>query len=173
MTWLRANVPLVIVALCFGLRIALTLGTDTYPDEAYYWTWAQHPQLAYFDHPALIAWSIAILGIDFGALFWGAVTLFGVHRLTLRIGGTPDQAWWATALFASTPASALLGTLSTPDAPLLAFWVWALYALVSKRPIVTGLLWFTGRASTAVLVTVIIGIAIVFSADAIVGAIAG
>jgi type IV secretion system protein VirB2 len=39
--------------------------------------------------------------------------------------------------------------------------------------IVTGLLWFTGRASTAILVTVIIGIAIVFSADAIVGAIAG
>ena len=39
--------------------------------------------------------------------------------------------------------------------------------------IVTGLLWFTGRASTAVLVTVIIGIAIVFSADAIVGVIAG
>jgi type IV secretory pathway VirB2 component (pilin) len=38
--------------------------------------------------------------------------------------------------------------------------------------IVTGLLWFTGRASTAVLVTVIIGIAIVFSADSIVGLIA-
>jgi len=39
--------------------------------------------------------------------------------------------------------------------------------------IVTGLLWFTGRASSAVLVTVIIGIAIVFSADSIVGLIAG
>ena len=39
--------------------------------------------------------------------------------------------------------------------------------------IVTGLLWFTSRASTAVLVTVIIGIAIVFSADSIVGLIAG
>lgn len=39
--------------------------------------------------------------------------------------------------------------------------------------IVSGLLWFTGRASTAVLVTVIIGIAIVFSADSIVGLIAG
>ena len=39
--------------------------------------------------------------------------------------------------------------------------------------IVTGLLWFTGRASTAVLVTVIIGIAIVFSADSIVSLIAG
>jgi type IV secretory pathway VirB2 component (pilin) len=39
--------------------------------------------------------------------------------------------------------------------------------------IICGLLWFTGRASTAVLVTVIIGIAIVFSADSIVGLIAG
>lgn len=39
--------------------------------------------------------------------------------------------------------------------------------------IVCGLLWFTGRASTTVLVTVIIGIAIVFSADSIVGLIAG
>lgn len=39
--------------------------------------------------------------------------------------------------------------------------------------IVTGLLWFTGRASTAVLVTAIIGIATVFSADSIVGIIAG
>lgn len=39
--------------------------------------------------------------------------------------------------------------------------------------IVCGLLWFTGRASTTVLITVIIGIAIVFSADSIVGLIAG
>lgn len=39
--------------------------------------------------------------------------------------------------------------------------------------IVCGLLWFMGRASTTVLVTVIIGIAIVFSADSIVGLIAG
>ena len=39
--------------------------------------------------------------------------------------------------------------------------------------IVTGLLWFTGRASTQVLVTVIIGMAIVFSAESIVGLIAG
>lgn len=141
MTWLRANAPLVIVGFCFLLRVALALGTDTYPDEAYYWTWSTHPQLAYFDHPALIAFSIALLGIRFGALVWGALTLLGVHRLTLLVGGTREQAWVATALFASTPASTLLGTLSTPDAPLLAFWVGALVALVRKQPVLTGLLW--------------------------------
>ena len=138
---LQVRAAMVIIAVSFLLRIALALGTDTYPDEAYYWTWAQHPQLAYFDHPALIAWSIALLGIRPGALIWGAVALVGVYRLTLQLQGTRAQAWWATALFASTPAAALLGTISTPDAPLLAFWVWALVALSSKRPVLTGVLW--------------------------------
>ena len=141
MTWLKANAPLVLVALCFLLRIALSAGSETYPDEAYYWTWSQHLQLAYFDHPAMIAWSIGLLGIRFGALLWGAAALFGVHRLTLELGGSRDAAGWATALFASTPAAGLLGTFSTPDAPLLAFWVWTLVALARKQPVATGLLW--------------------------------
>ena len=141
MTWLRANLPLVIVALCFFLRVALALGTDVYPDEAYYWTWSRHPQLSYFDHPAVIAWSITLFGLRLGALFWGALTLAGVHQLTSRLGGTREQSWWATALFASTPASALLGSFSTPDAPLLAFWVWTLVALAAGRPVITGVLW--------------------------------
>ncbi|MDP1821872.1 MAG: glycosyltransferase family 39 protein [Archangium sp.] len=133
--------PIIIVGVCLLLRAAFALGTEIYPDEAYYWTWAQRPQLAYFDHPGLIAWSIALLGIRTGAIFWGLLTLAGVHRLASSLGASREQAWWATALFASTPASALLGTLSTPDAPLLAFWVWTLVALQGKRPAVTGLLW--------------------------------
>lgn len=137
----RANAPIIVVVFSLLLRLALALGTDVYPDEAYYWTWAQRPQLAYFDHPALISWSIALLGIRPGALLWGAVTLGGVHRLTGLVGGTREQRWWATALFASTPAATLLGTLSTPDAPLLAFWVWALVGLIGKRPVLTGVLW--------------------------------
>jgi hypothetical protein len=35
----------------------------------------------------------------------------------------------------------LLGSLSTPDAPLLAFWVWTLVVLLKNRPVVTGVLW--------------------------------
>lgn len=132
---------MIIVGVCLLLRAAFALGTELYPDEAYYWTWAQRPQLAYFDHPALIAWSIALLGLRTGSLLWGGLTLVGVHRLTASLGASREQAWWATALFASTPAAALLGTLSTPDAPLLAFWVWTLFALQQQRPALTGLLW--------------------------------
>ncbi len=127
--------------LCVAARVALALGTETYPDEAYYWTWSKQLQLAYFDHPALIAWSIALLGVRTGAILWGLATLGGVFALTRALGGEKDTAWWATALYASTPAANLLGTFATPDAPLLAFWVWTLVALVQQRPVATGLLW--------------------------------
>ena len=98
MTWLPANAPMVFVGLCVLLRIAMAVGAETYPDEAYYWTWSQHPQLAYFDHPAMIAWSIGLLGIRFGAFLWALAALAGVHRLTLELGGSRGSAWWATAL---------------------------------------------------------------------------
>lgn len=131
----------VTLVVAMALRLLLALFTDIYPDEAYYWSWSKHLQLSYFDHPALIAWQIAALGIRFSALLFGAATLVGVFQLARAAGGTPDQAWWATALFASTPASLLLGTIATPDAPLLCFWVWTLWALLTQRTVLIGVLW--------------------------------
>ena len=89
-------------------------------------------------------------------LIWG-VALLAAMAVSLA---NPDPAYAQNLeSFASKVRALLSSTL--------------LRTLAVIAVIVTGLLWFTGRASTAVLVTVIIGIAIVFSADAIVGAIAG
>jgi type IV secretory pathway VirB2 component (pilin) len=90
------------------------------------------------------------------AIIW-SVALFATMAVTLA---NPDPAY---AQNLESFASKVRGLLSST----------LLRTLAVIAVIVTGLLWFTGRASTAVLVTVIIGIAIVFSADAIVGAIAG
>lgn len=90
------------------------------------------------------------------AIIW-SVALFAAMAVTLV---NPDPAY---AQNLESFASKVRGLLSST----------LLRTLAVIAVIVTGLLWFTGRASTAVLVTVIIGIAIVFSADAIVGAIAG
>ncbi|MFO0599187.1 MAG: glycosyltransferase family 39 protein [Myxococcaceae bacterium] len=136
---------LIALGLCLAARVVLALGTETYPDEAYYLSWSTHPQLSYFDHPGLVAWGIALLGVRTSALFFGLATLFGVHRLALRVGADAEAALWATALFASTPAANLLGTIATPDAPLLCFWVWTLVALLGpegwRRTVLTGALW--------------------------------
>jgi type IV secretory pathway VirB2 component (pilin) len=90
------------------------------------------------------------------AVVWG-VALTAATIISLAV---PDPAY---AQNLESFASKVRGLLSST----------LLRTLAVIAVIVTGLLWFTGRASTAVLVTVIIGIAIVFSADAIVGAIAG
>lgn len=90
------------------------------------------------------------------ALLWGAA----LAAATIISFANPDPAY---AQNLESFASKVRGLLSST----------LLRTLAVIAVIVTGLLWFTGRASTAVLVTVIIGIAIVFSADAIVGAIAG
>ena len=90
------------------------------------------------------------------AVLW-SVALLAVVAVSLA---NPDPAYAQNLeSFASKVRSLLSSTL--------------LRTLAVIAVIVTGLLWFTGRASTAILVTVIIGIAIVFSADSIVGAIAG
>ena len=90
------------------------------------------------------------------AIVWGAA-LTAATIISLAI---PDPAY---AQNLESFASKVRGLLSST----------LLRTLAVIAVIVTGLLWFTGRASTAVLVTVIIGIAIVFSADSIVGIIAG
>jgi type IV secretory pathway VirB2 component (pilin) len=90
------------------------------------------------------------------ALLWG-IALMTVIFVSVAI---PDPAY---AQNLESFASKVRGLLSST----------LLRTLAVIAVIVTGLLWFTGRASTAVLVTVIIGIAIVFSADSIVGIIAG
>lgn len=132
------------IGVCLVARLALALGTDIYPDEAYYWTWSRNLQASYFDHPALIAWSIRLFGIRPGALLFGLATLVGVYRLARSFDADHVSALAATALFASTPAANLLGTIATPDAPLLCFWVWTLVALRSPHRaawVATGALW--------------------------------
>ena len=90
------------------------------------------------------------------AVFW-SIALLSAMFISLAL---PDPAYAQNLeSFASNVRGLLSSTL--------------LRTLAVIAVIVTGLLWFTGRASTAVLVTVIIGIAIVFSADSIVGLIAG
>jgi type IV secretory pathway VirB2 component (pilin) len=90
------------------------------------------------------------------AILWGAA----LTAATVISFANPDPAY---AQNLESFASKVRGLLSST----------LLRTLAVIAVIVTGLLWFTGRASTAVLVTVIIGIAIVFSADSIVGIIAG
>ena len=76
MTWDKRPGRIVfwLIGLSLLFHLVLALKAGLVADEAYYWTWSLHPQLSYFDHPPLIAWSL-----------WVTTHLLGDNRLAIRI----------------------------------------------------------------------------------------
>jgi len=71
-------------------RLVYMLGAAPLPDEGYYWLWAQHPALSYYDHPPLQAWVLSLSGKVFGhsILALRVPTLFSTAAVIWSIG------WW-------------------------------------------------------------------------------
>ena len=129
-----------------GLVVALTLlrllaaePTELLPEEAYYWTYAKHPALGYFDHPPMVAWCVRLGTLLLGdtergvrlvnMLLW--VVSCGLLWLTGRMWFGERVASGAALLFTALPIFVGIGFIVTPDGPLLFFWLLTLYS-VSK-----------------------------------------
>jgi 4-amino-4-deoxy-L-arabinose transferase-like glycosyltransferase len=137
MTQSRRSILLLLGAfalLSLYTMASLPLGLD----EAYYWYWAKHPALSYLDHPPLVAWTIALstaLGGN-GAL---AVRLGGFLLLWVGFGcgfatvrrlfprAAPGLAWEYLLVLNLTVIFPGATLIHTPDTPLLACWLTALY----------------------------------------------
>jgi dolichol-phosphate mannosyltransferase len=110
---------------------------DLFPEEAYYWNYAQHLDFGYLDHPPMVAWLIRAgtalcgngdFGVRIGALLCAGIASFFVYRLAREMYGRPS-ALVALALMQLLPAYFLAGLFITPDTPLIAAWAAALYFL--------------------------------------------
>ena len=134
-----------IVAFAVLLRLIYIGAGQLIPDEAYYWNYAQHMDLSFFDHPPMVAW-----------LIWAGTRLFGDNELGVRVGALlcgliamgylfalahnlydKSTALRAVLLLAVLPFGFVTGALMTADAPLLATWAATLYymerALIADR----------------------------------------
>ncbi|GEJ56365.1 glycosyl transferase [Anaeromyxobacter diazotrophicus] len=126
------------VALSLGLHLLLAKAVALSPQEAYYWQYARHLDLSYFDHPPLAAWTIRATTALFGdgeravrlaAAVHGAVfALFFFLAGRRLFGGRAALLAVLAALL--TPLFAMGQSIITPDAPLLSGWVAALYFTV-------------------------------------------
>ncbi len=112
---------------------------ELFPEEAYYWSYLQHPALGYFDHPPMVAWVAGIgtsilgdteLGVRLGFILLSLGSTLLVFLLT-RLWYGARVALWAAALFNLVPIFIGIGVLAFPDGPLVFFWLLTLYA-VSK-----------------------------------------
>lgn len=127
--WTHAFLGL--LALALVLRFAAIVLVPLIPEEAYYWMYAQHPNLSYYDHPPMVAWVIAtgtwIFGsTELGVRIMGHVLMMGASVLLYVYG----RIWFgrAPALMSALalqllPAYFAVGFIATMDSALLFFWM--------------------------------------------------
>ncbi len=131
-----------IASLLLGLWVCFTV--PVFSQEAYYWSYAQHPDLSYFDHPPMVAYLIWLgtalfsngaIGIRTGTLACGiGVTLTGLALLR-TFGGTATSRLLWIAMGFGVPMYATLHVLANPDPPLCLFSALTLLCLWRARDV--------------------------------------
>ena len=118
------------VALIFAARAIGSFSVPLTGDEAYYWEWSLRPAGAYYDHPAGVAFVIALF--DHGVR---SAALVRVGFLVCGLGATLALADFAAQIAHDRRAAAAAGLLfnlaplltvgvgvASPDAPYLLCW---------------------------------------------------
>lgn len=140
--WRTAAIGIVLFAIM--LRLVYSGLAQLIPDEAYYWQYAQHMDLSFYDHPPMVAWLIWLgtaivghneFGVRIGALLCGSITLGYLYALAQNLYDK-STAMRTLLLLAILPLGFGSGLLMTPDAPLVAAWAAALYYM--ERALIAG-----------------------------------
>lgn len=136
-----ARTAAALLAVNVAWRLLVALRFPLYYDEAYLWELSRFPSAGYLDHPPLTAWIIAaltalggdhsLLAIRGGALLLWTGSLLLVHRLARRLFDDPGVASRALLLALGLPLPNALGTVMTPEAPMVFFDLLALDLFVT------------------------------------------
>lgn len=132
---LKGGDPVLVLGLllcaALVLRLMAMIASPLVPEEAYYWMYAQHPNLSYFDHPPMIAWIIGagtwVFGnTEFGVRIVGNLLMFIASGLLYLFG----RFWFgrsaglrSAAMLHILPVYYGIGFVATMDSALLCFWM--------------------------------------------------
>ncbi len=140
--WRTAAIGIVLFAIM--LRLVYSGLAQLIPDEAYYWQYAQHMDLSFYDHPPMVAWLIWFgtslighneFGVRIGALLCGLITMGYLYGFAQNLYDK-STAMRTLLLLVILPLGFGSGLLMTPDAPLIAAWAAALYYM--ERALIAG-----------------------------------
>lgn len=121
-------------------RIILSNIADLGNDESYYWTYSQHLQWNYFDHPPIVAIWIRIFTfnlwlqdyvffIRLGSLVGCALSSYFMYKAITKIStaraGFIGVFLYNTSFYASITA----GLFIMPDTPQMVFWTFSMYMI--------------------------------------------
>jgi len=121
----------VLLALSLALRVVAMVNVPLVPEEAYYWMYAQHPNLSYYDHPPMVAWVIGLGTVvfghnEFGVRIVSSLLMIGASVLMYAFGRmwfSRSAALLAAVLLQLLPLYFAVGFIATMDGALLFFWM--------------------------------------------------
>ncbi len=125
------------ILVCIRLVFIFTLNLSD--DEAYYWQYARHLSLSYYEHPPLVAWSNYLMMRLFGSTAFAvriSAFLYSIGDSILvwliagRILQDKMKAFLSVLALNIIPAYAIGGLMMLPDAPLGFFWLLTMYFLI-------------------------------------------
>ena len=125
---------LVLCSVIIGIRLIFTGIMGIMPQDAYYYFYASHLDLSYYDHPPMIAYLLRLFTTIFGKNVWAikladtlttALSVFAFYHLAKKFL-RERKALTATALLLSTLMISILSLVSTPDVPLVLCWILSL-----------------------------------------------
>jgi hypothetical protein len=114
------------------------------PQEAYYWYYSLIPDLSYFDHPPMIAYSIwlgthvfgkNIFAIKFMSVVWSVLINIFLYATVLSALNSENSeyrkriAFTAVLFYNLTIFAHLYAITMVPDSPLLFFWLLMIYCI--------------------------------------------
>jgi 4-amino-4-deoxy-L-arabinose transferase-like glycosyltransferase len=126
-----------LLGLSLIFKLILAFFIPVFADEAYYYLWTLHPQLSYFDHPAMVSWFISLghlflphgnplaLRISF-VLASFIVSVLWVQILRLKNIST-SAIFIFISLYLLNPLLGVGSIVATPDTPLVLFWSLSYY----------------------------------------------
>ena len=125
---------IILCAVVMVIRLIFSGLMGIMPQDAYYYFYAKHLDLSYYDHPPMIAYLLRLFTGVFGKSVFvlkladttvTLLTVFAFFRLAKKFLPV-NRAWMATILLISTLMISILSLVSTPDVPLLLCWTLSL-----------------------------------------------
>lgn len=132
----NSKITALLLAALVARLLAMAL-VPLVPEEAYYWMYAQHPALSYYDHPPMVAWIIglgtAIFGDnELGVRIVGNLLMVGASVLMYAFGRMwygRAVAFLSAALLHVLPLYFGAGFVATMDSALLFYWALGLVGI--------------------------------------------
>jgi len=137
------SLPILIISAVVA-KIIVSFFVQLGNEEAYYWIYALYPDWSHYEHPPMVGWMVQFFSVNLvldhqvflrlGSIIIAAANTYMIFRLGTLL---KDEltGWYAAIMFSSSIYLGIIGGfMIMPDAPLLFFWILAIFCLVKSLP---------------------------------------